>query len=327
MAKVLLTGASGFVGGHLMRELLGHGHQVTALSRSENADRIIQAGGARAVRGGLSDQAALNWAAEGMDAVFHCAANTSTWSRDKAAQMDTNVGGTQRLLSAATRAGVPCFVHTSSVSAFSHLIDEPLLETLTQRGGDSWVNYERSKFLGEQAVRQSGLPYLIFNPSHVLGPGDTQNWARLIMMVDQDRLPGVPPGSGAFADVREIAKAQVTAWQSGVRNEAFLLGGKHVSFLHLVQAIAVLCHRKPPVRVMPATLLKAVGHISQAASYITGRMPQITPASVAITCHRLQVDSTKAKMLLGYRETDLQRLLEDTLDWMRAEAMIRPKPV
>ena len=78
---------------------------------------------------------------------------------------------------------------------------------------------------------------------------------------------------------------------------------------------------------MPKIVLQAVGQVSQALSYVTGRMPQITPASVALTCHHLQVDSTKARTQLSYQETDLQRLLEDTLDWMRSEAMIRPKPV
>ncbi len=326
MANILLTGASGFVGGHLLRELLSGGHQVSALSRSARSDQLLSASGASAIRGELSDQASLDNAAQGMHAVFHCAANTSAWSKDKAIQLETNVGGTQRLLEAAKRAGVECFVHTSSVSAFSHLCHETLTESLPQRGGQSWVNYERSKFLGELAVRESGLPFIIFNPSHVLGPGDTNNWARLIKMVDQDALPGVPPGSGAFADVREIAKAQVVAWQMGIRNESFLLGGQHASFLHLVQMIAVLCYRKPATRVMPEALLKAIGQLSQGFSYLSGRMPQITPASVAMTCHHLQVDSSKAKALLGYQETDLQQLLADTMLWMRAEGYLRPLP-
>ncbi len=326
MANILLTGASGFVGGHLLRELLSGGHQVSALSRSARSDQSLSASGASAIRGELSDQASLDNAAQGMHAVFHCAANTSAWSKDKAIQLETNVGGTQRLLEAAKRARVECFVHTSSVSAFSHLCHETLTESLPQRGGESWVNYERSKFLGELAVRESGLPFIIFNPSHVLGPGDTNNWARLIKMVDQDALPGVPPGSGAFADVREIAKAQVVAWQMGIRNESFLLGGQHASFLHLVQMIAVLCYRKPATRVMPEALLKAIGQLSQGFSYLSGRMPQITPASVAMTCHHLQVDSSKAKALLGYQETDLQQLLADTMLWMRAEGYLRPLP-
>lgn len=327
MANVLLTGASGFVGAHLMRELLAHGHAVGALSRSEAGDRLIRAAGAQPVRGSLGDQESLDAATRGRQAVFHCAANTSAWSKDAAEQMDTNVGGTQRLLAAAGRAGVSCFAYTSSVSAYSHLVHATLRESTPQLGGESWVNYERSKFLAEQAVRQSGLPYLVFNPSHVLGPGDTRNWARLILMVDRDVLPGVPPGSGAFADVREVARAQVTAWQAGLRDEAFLLGGQHASFLQLVQAIAVLCHRKPPRRATPAIVLKAVGHASEALSRLTGRMPQVTPASVALTCHDLRVDSGKAVRLLGYRETDMHRLLEDTLAWMRREGMIRPAPV
>jgi nucleoside-diphosphate-sugar epimerase len=326
MAQILLTGASGFVGGHLLHELVGQGHVVKALSRSDRSDRALSAAGAQPVRGELTDQASLERAAQDVQAVFHCAANTSAWSKDKALQMDTNVGGTRRLLAAGKRAGIACFVHTSSVSAYSHLVHETLTETVPQRGGESWVNYERSKYLGEQAVRESGVPFLIFNPSHVLGPGDTNNWARLIKLVDQDKLPGVPPGSGAFADVREIAKAQVRAWQLGLKDESFLLGGQHASFLQLVQMAAELCGRKPPVRVMPAGLLMAIGHLSQAFSHLSGRMPQITPASVALTCHHLKVDSSKAIRLLDYRETDLRQLLQDTVEWLRAQGQLRPKP-
>ena len=324
MAQILLTGASGFVGGHLLQELIRQGHGVRALSRSEQSDRVLAAAGAQPVRGELTDQASLDQATQGVQAVFHCAANTSAWSKDKALQMDTNVAGTQRLLEAGKRAGIERFVHTSSVSAYSHLVRGTLTESVPQRGGDSWVNYERSKFQGEQTVRRSGLPFLIFNPSHVLGPGDTNNWARLIKLVDQDKLPGVPPGSGAFADVREIAKAQVTGWQMGLRDESFLLGGQHASFLQLVRMVSGLCGRKAPTRVMPANLMMAIGHLSQAFSHLSGRMPQITPASVALTCHHLQVDSGKAVRVLDYRETDLPQLLQESMEWLRGQGLLRP---
>lgn len=325
MAQILLTGASGFVGSHLLRELLRNGHQVHALSRTQTSDQAIVAHGALPVRGELTNQESLIEAAKGAKAIFHCAANTSAWSRDKDIQWDTNVEGTRRLLQAGKLAGVECFVHTSSVSAFSHRVHETLTENTPQQGDKSWVTYERSKYFGELAVRESGLPYLIFNPSHVLGPGDTNNWSRLIRLVDQDKLPGVPPGSGAFADVREIAKAQVHAWQLGIRDEAFLLGGQHASFLQLVQQIAILVNRTPPQRVMPEKLLMLVGQISQGFSYITGRMPQISPASVALTCHHLSVDSSKAINQLGYKQTDLTQLLQDTIAWLRHQNLIRQK--
>ena len=325
MAHILLTGASGFVGSHLLRELLQKGHQVRALSRSISSDQVIVAQGALPVRGELTNQDSLIEAANGVQAIFHCAANTSAWSRDKNTQWETNVEGTARLLHAGERVKIECFIHTSSVSAFSHRVHETLTEDTPQQGDQSWVTYERSKCAGEQLVRQSGMPYLIFNPSHVLGPGDTNNWSRLIRLVDQDKLPGVPPGSGAFADVREIAKAQLQAWQMGIRNEAYLLGGQHASFLHLVQLIATLVNRKPPQKVMPEKLLMLVGQISQGFSYLTGRMPQITPASVALTCHHLSVDSSKAIHQLGYKETDLEQLLLDTIAWLRQQNLIRQK--
>lgn len=322
MANVLLTGASGFVGGHLLRELLANGHRVRALSRSPSSDALLAYAGAEPVRGSLQDQCVLNAACQNVEAVFHCAANTSPWSRDREVQDETNIAGTERLLAAAEANGVGCFVHTSSVSAYSHLVEETLTETLPQRGGESWINYERSKFLGEEAVRQSALPYLVFNPSHVLGPGDRNNWARLVKMVYDGTLPGVPPGSGAFADVREIAKAQVHAWQAGLRNESFLLGGSHASFLEFVQLAAQLSGRPPARRAMPQTLLRIIGQLSEMSAAVTGKMPQITPAAVAMTCHHLKVDSGKAIARLGYCETPLPQLMADTLVWMRAEGMV-----
>ena len=323
MAQILLTGASGFVGSHLLRELLHNGHQVRALSRSMSSDQAIVAQGALPVRGELTNQDSLIEAATGVQAIFHCAANTSAWSRDKNTQWDTNVEGTRRLLHAGERANIECFIHTSSVSAFSHRVHGTLTEDTPQQGDQSWITYEHSKFAGEQLVRQSGMPYLIFNPSHVLGPGDTNNWSRLIRLVDQDKLPGVPPGSGAFADVREIAKAQLQAWQLGRRNQAFLLGGQHASFLQLVQLIATLVNRKPAQRVMPEKLLMLIAQISQGISYITRRMPQITPASVVLTSYDLSVDSSKAILQLGYKETDLKKLLQDTIVWLQQQNLIR----
>jgi nucleoside-diphosphate-sugar epimerase len=117
----------------------------------------------------------------------------------------------EALLAAARAAGVRAFVHTSSVSAYSHLVHETLREDVRQRGAESWINYERSKFAAEAAVRASGIPFVVFQPAHILGPGDTHNWSRLFVLVDQGKLPGVPPGSGSFADVREV-RARAGAW-------------------------------------------------------------------------------------------------------------------
>jgi len=322
MGTVFLTGGSGFLGGHLLRELRAAGCSVRALSRRPEADASIAAAGGVPVRAALADGASLQAALAGCEAVFHAAADTSLWRPQAAAQTATNVDGTENLLRAAQATGVRVFVHTSSVSAYSHLAPGPLDESAPQLGGRSWVNYERSKYLGEQAVRGAGLPWIVFNPAHILGPGDRHNWARLIALVDRERLPGIPPGSGSFADVREVARAQVRAWQQQRFGEAYLLGGEHASFADFVHRVGRALGRRTPRRASPAWLLMAYARAVDLLARLRRREPEVTPEGAALTCHALQVDSTKARRELGYRETPLDVLLADTLGWMRAEGLI-----
>jgi dihydroflavonol-4-reductase len=323
MATVFVTGASGFLGGHLLRELRAAGVGVRALSRRTESDEVIAAQGGVPIRADLADVASLKSALAGCEAVFHAAANTSMWRPQAAVQTAVNVQGTENLLSAAESAGVQAFMHTSSVSAFSHLIGDNLLdESVTQRGAASWINYERTKCLGEQAVRRSGMPWIVFNPSHILGPGDDHNWARLIMLVDREKLPGIPPGSGSFADVREIASAQVRAWQRRRFGETYLLGGEHASFADLVHRVGAALGKRTPRHATPAWALMTYAVVVDAWSRVTGKEPRVTPESAALVCGTLRVDSSKAKRELDYVETPLDVLLSDTVVWMRHKGLV-----
>ncbi len=322
MTTVFLTGASGFLGGHLLRELRAAGCEVRALSRRADTDAAIAVDGGTPVRASLADVASLQAALAGCTAVFHAAADTSLWRPHAAAQTASNVQGTQNLLRAAESAGVQAFMHTSSVSAWSHRVHGVIDESVPQRGGDSWINYERSKYLGEQAVRAGALPWIVFNPSHILGPGDRHNWSRLIRLIDTHKLPGIPPGIGAFADVREIARAQVRAWQQRRFGQCYLLGGEQASFVDFVQRVGAALGRRTPRGATPAWALMAYARMLDGVSRLSGREPDVTPEGAALTSHRLRVDSTKARRELGYVETPLDALLADTLAWMHAEGML-----
>jgi len=322
---VLLTGGAGFLGRHLLRELLASGAQVRALSRRADTDAVLAGLGAQPVRGDVTHPDSLAAAAEGVDTIFHAAADTNTWAKRNAAQWTTNVGGIGNLIAAAKSARVRALVHTSSVSAYSHLVHSTLREDVPQRGGESWINYERSKHAAEQAVRASGLPFLVFQPAHILGPGDTHNWSRLFVLVDRGALPGVPPGSGSFADVREIAKAQVRGWRDGRFGESYLLGGDHASFLELIRQVGAALGKPVPGRAMPPWALRAYARLQVGLAALTGREPKVTPEAAEFTAHHLKVDSSKAIRELGYRETPLPQLLADTLAWMRAEGMLQEK--
>lgn len=320
---VFLTGASGFLGGQLLRELRAAGHPVRALSRSEPGDATIRALGGEPVRASLDDRASLAVAMRGCEAVFHAAADTSLWRPHAVRQTATNVLGTQYMLDAAQDVGVQAFMHTSSVSAWSHRVHGTLDETVPQRGAESWINYECSKYLGEQAVRQAPLPWIVFQPSHILGPGDRHNWSRLIRLIDAEKLPGIPPGVGVFADVREIARAQVCAWQRRRFGECYLMGGAQASFVAFVHRVGEALGRRTPRGATPAWLLAAFARLVGFGASITGKEPDVTPEGATLTAHHLSVDSSKAIAELGYRETPLDVLLADTLAWMRQEQMLR----
>lgn len=322
MSQVFLTGATGFLGGHLLRELQAIGCTVHALSRRPQSDAYLESMGAKPVRAVLSDVDSLKRALQGCSAVFHTAADTSMWRPQAAAQTDTNVQGTQNLLHAAQRAGVSAFIHTSSVSAYSHLVTGTITENSVQRGAESWINYERSKFFSEQAVRQSSVPWVVLQPSHILGPGDRRNWARLIMLIDQQKLPGIPPGIGSFADVRHIAKAHVAAWQKQKWGQTYLLGGEHVSFVEFVQHVGAILCKRTPRKALPAWLLLSVAQIAYRWSLVSRNEPDMTPESASLTCHNLHVDSSKALKELGYAITPFNTLLNDTINWLKQEKMI-----
>jgi len=327
MTTVFLTGASGFLGGHLLTELVKAGHTVKALSRRQESDATISALGGIPVRAALDDVNSLKSALAGCDAVFHAAADTSMWKPQAAIQTSTNVQGTQNLITACESAGINAFIHTSSVSAFSHLVQDTLIESTTQLGGDSWINYERTKYLSEQLVRNSSLPWIVFNPANIIGPGDRHNWARLIMLIDKEKLPGIPPGMGNFADVRAIAGAQVKAWHDQRFGQCYLAGGESLNFLDFVHQIGAALGKKTPNGSMPVWAIMTYAKLSDAWSRISGTEPDITPESATLTSYGHHVDSSKAQRELDYRITPIATLIADTLAWMIAEQMIAVKAV
>lgn len=325
MPTVLVTGATGFLGQHLVRELVASGAEVRGLSRSAAGDAALTALGARPVRGHLGDATSLQAATSGVEAVFHTAADTNNWGPGDAAQTETNVGGTRRLVEAARAAGIGTFVHTSSVSAYSHLVHDTLREDVPQRGAESWINYERTKYAAERLVRESGLPFLVFQPSHILGPGDRNNWSQLIRLIDAGKLPGSPPGSGAFADVREIARAQVRAWRQPARDETWLVGGEHATFLALITEAGRQLGKPVPKKAMPAPALRVYARLLDMWSRVTRKRPDLTPVAATFTCKHLKVDCSKAERELGYRSTPLPELLADTIAWLREEKLLPPQ--
>lgn len=324
--RAFLTGASGFVGMNLAHELVRQGWQVTALVRESSPLEEISGLGLDLRFGDITDAPSVREAIpKDVDGVFHVAASTNIWSRNNEAQARINVDGTRHVLEAAVAAGAGRLVHTSSFIVWGFHTG-----LLTEESGwieaDGWINYIRTKRLAERLVKDAvaagRIDATICNPAHILGPGDRHNWSRVISMVNAGKLPGVPPGGGAFADVREVAKAHVAAFHQGRSGENYILGGEDTMFLEVVRMAGDILGRKVPRRASPAWLLHAVARVYVAAAALSGREPDLTPEGAAMITRHIECDSSRAREELGYRFTPARQLLEDTCAWMRDKGML-----
>lgn len=321
-----VTGASGFVGATLVRELAAQGWAVTALVR-ESSPLDDLAGLDIDLRfGDITDANSLEAAMPaGVDCVFHVAASTNIWSRNNAAQTRVNVDGTKNVVACAVRQGAARLVHTSSFIVWG-FVDGVLTEDSDPVAADGWINYIRTKRLAEAAVKdavnEGRLDAVVCNPAHILGPGDRHNWSRMIRMVNDGKLPGVPPGGGAFADVREVARAHIQAYHSGQRGANYILGGEDCMFIDVIRMTGEILGKKVPGGASPAWVLRAAARAQVLLAGITGREPDLTPEGAAMITRHIQCDSGRAQQALGYRFTPVSQLLEDTCAWMQQSGML-----
>lgn len=325
MRHALVTGGTGFLGRNLVERLVEGGWRVSVLRRAAGPAR--DGSGVSFVHGDLSDPASLASAIPaGLDCLFHVAGDTSFWRRNNARQHAVNVEGTRRLMEAALRRGVAKVVHTSTVGVYGLSVAD-IDESAPRNGAGSWVGYIRSKTLAEEQVHRLtdlGLPAVILNPCSIVGRYDTANWSRLIRMVHDGSLPGVPPGRTVFCHAGAVAQAHIDAVDRGRVGENYILPGPQATYLEFIACAGRLLGRSTPTRPTPAAVLKALGLLSLAGSYLTGREPDLTPEGAAVVCGRQSVVTDKALRELGYSSPPLENMIAESIDWMRREGRLEP---
>ncbi len=322
-----VTGATGFLGRNLVERLAERGWKITAAYRSEERFALLRPWDVAGVRCSVLDPAGLAAAMpEGVDAVFHLAADLSMWARHGSRQLRTNVDGTRNALAAAERRGAGRFVFTSSWSAWGlRPGDPPLAERDPQRGIASPVLYDRTKQAAETVVRQAaadGLPAVILNPCHILGRYDSRNWGRMVRMVHARRLPGIPPGSGVFCHAGAVADAHIAAAESATAAGNYLLPGPAASYAEVIRTIGRVAGRPVPKLVLPPWLFRALAHAYNAIGNLRGTEPELTPQAAHLMLANGRVASDRAARELGYRSPDLEFMVQDCYDWMKRAGLL-----
>jgi dihydroflavonol-4-reductase len=322
-----VTGATGFVGAHVARELHRRGWAVHVLARPTSSLEDLSDVPVTVHLGDVVDAASVGAAMPpNVDGVFHVAASTNLWSKHNAKQSRVNLDGTRNLLDAAEAAGARRFVHTSSFVAWG-FPDREFNEDSARTDTTDWINYVRTKHLSERMVLDAAadgrVDAVILNPANVLGPGDRHNWSRLFRMVAEGSLPGAPPGGGNFCDVREVARAHVQAWHRGATGQRFLLGGEFASYLQVIALAGELLSAPVPGKPTPAWILTAAARVKSVLANISGNKPDLTPEEAAIITHDIRCDSGRAQRELDYRTLPLRDMVRDTIDWMTEKGLLQ----
>ncbi len=325
-----VTGATGFLGLHVVEQLLLAGFRVTALHRASSDLRFLSPFvGAHPLTlavGDITDRESLVRAIPAdCDGVFHVAGNTNFWRGGNARQTLENVDGTRNIVDAALEKGARRLVLTSSCSAYGGQPTVPFDESAALLGGVSSVNYERTKYLGEVEARAGiakGLDAVILNPTKILGKYDRTSWGRMILAIDAGKLPGLPPGTGSFCCAVEVAKAHLAALDRGQSGENYLLGGTDATYVEFARIVGELTGKKVPTHGTPLWLMWPVAVVLDLASRITGRAPELTPDSLVSLGHSPLVRSEKAMRELDYRAVPLETMVRNCYEWLVAEGFI-----
>jgi dihydroflavonol-4-reductase len=323
--KFLVTGATGFVGSVVARQLLARGDTVRVLARPASDRRNLANLSVEIVEGDLRHPAGLVEACRNLDGLFHVAADYRLWTRNSQELYDSNVTGTVNLMQAALTAGVPRIVYTSSVATLGITRDASAANEETPVGlADMIGHYKRSKFLAEQEVlalvAQRALPAVIVNPSTPIGPFDIKPTptGRIVRDAIQRKIPAYVDTGLNIVHVEDVARGHLLAFGQGVVGRRYVLGGEDMSLKAILTTIAEICGHAPPRIKLPRGLIYPIAYLSQGWAWLThGPEPQATVDGLRMSKKQMYFSSARAVAELGYTSRPGRDAIVDAVAWFK----------
>jgi dihydroflavonol-4-reductase len=312
-----VTGATGFIGGHITRQLLAGGHDVVALVRSPEKAVSLRELGARLVTGDITAPETLRGTMEGVDGVFHVAGWYKLGARQRDQAWAINVEGTRNVLEAARTAGVPRIVYSSTLAVHGDTRGVPVEERY--RAAGPWLSlYDQTKWAAHYEVAEpmiaDGLPLVIVQPGLVYGPGDHSNLALVLRDYLRGRLPAIPKQGGCWSFVEDTARGHVLAMERGAVGEAYHLAGPCLMWGEVLPIARKITGIEPPGVVMPAWLARVASLLARPLNAVIALPPTYHPETLRVAAGVTYFGSdAKARSQLGWETRPLRDGLEVTL--------------
>jgi dihydroflavonol-4-reductase len=328
--RVLVTGASGFLGSAVARSLLDNGYAVRALVRAASPRANLATLDVEVAEGDMRDASAVGHAMADVRFVMHVAADYRLWSADRDEIRRNNVTGTHTVMAAALRAQAERIVYTSSVAALALRPDgQPADEAASLAESAAIGAYKQSKVAAQDVVERmiatDGLPAVIVNPSTPIGPRDIRPTptGRIVVEAASGRMPGYVDTGLNLVHVDDVAAGHVAALEHGRIGERYILGGQDVLLADMLRDIATLSGHRPPWLRLPRRALFPAAAIAEMIASQTGREPFLTRDGLRMARNRMFFTSAKAQRELGYVARPYQDGLRDAITWFRAAGYLR----
>jgi dihydroflavonol-4-reductase len=326
----LVTGAAGFLGSHVARQLVARGESVRVLLRPSSQNRAIADLPLEYVTGDLRDTASLDRAMKGIQRVFHAAADYRLWARHSQDIYDSNVGGTKNILAAAKRAGVEQFIYTSTVATIAVDRPAPPNESTNAKLEEMIGHYKRSKWMAEREAlnaAKEGLPVIVAMPTTPVGPWDWKPTPTGKLIVDflNGKMPGYVDTGLNFVGVEECAAGHLLVAEKGKVGERYLLGGENLTLKQMLDMLSKITGLPSPSLKISHNLALGVAYASTIFSRLIGKEPGIPIEGVKIAQHKMFVDCARSQRELGFKAGPVAAALERAVRWYEANSYVTPR--
>lgn len=335
--KILVTGASGFLGGKLCHALLAAGHSVRAFVRRTSDITSLTSDfttdSLEIAYGDVTDLSSLVDACSGCHVIFHTAALVEPWLPDPSRFFSVNVGGLKNVLEAYKKTdSIKRVIYTSSYFALGCTDGYVADEKQVHDGKMYCTEYEKSKAFADTIAMQAaseGIPIILLYPGVIYGPGKITAGnivARILIERFNGRLPGYI-GNGndknSFCHINDVVNGHISAMHNGKLGERYLLTGENASFKHVFDIAAIITNSKRPWVHIPLWSVEIYGWILVFIAHITGKLPLISYPTVKVLRHQWAYSYEKARKELGYSPRSLNEGLTEMLQWLKSLGFIK----
>ncbi|EEF52430.1 putative dihydroflavonol 4-reductase [Ricinus communis] len=332
--KVVVTGASGYLGGRLCHALIEEGHSIRALvRRTSDLSALPTADSLELAYGDITDYRSLLAAFSGCHVIFHTAALVEPWLPDPSKFFSVNVGGLKNVLEAARETKtIEKIIYTSSFFALGPTDGFVADESQVHPEKVFCTEYERSKATADKIALQAaadGVPIVMVYPGVIYGPGKLTTGnvvAQLLIERFQGRLPGYM-GYGndkfSFSHVDDVVQGHIAAMAKSRLGERYLLTGENASFMYVFDVAAIITSTKKPSFSIPLWVTEAYGWVLVLLFYLTGKLPLVSPPTVNVLRRQWAYSCEKAKANLDYHPRSLQDGLKEVLPWLKSLGEIK----